>query len=124
MQSLLDVIKTHTHFLLYLIIHSPLTSTPFTLIQLPGSIPGKTDMMLNTRPHAPVLTSVVCLATARGKDKRFSRTGRAIHILQLPCPSFRPQQRGRREREGEHAGWEGGREGGIEGGDKEGYERK
>lgn len=77
--------------------------------------------MLNTRPHAPVLTSVVCLATAQGKGRRFSRTGKSIHILQPPYPSFGHSKEGdERGREGEQAGWEGG----IEGGDKEGCERK
>lgn len=67
-------------------------------------------MILNMRPHTPVLTSVVCLATARGKDKRFSGIGRAIHILQLPYPSFGHSKEGeRRGREIRQGGRDGGR---------------
>ncbi|CAG5858006.1 unnamed protein product [Menidia menidia] len=53
-------------------------------------------------------TRLICLATARGKDKRFSRTGRAIHILQLPYPSFgHSKEAGGRGRESMHGGREG-----------------
>ena len=112
---------THTLSLVKHLIHS-LTSAPFSqsFSFIDQYLHGKTDMMLNTCPFAPVLTSVVCLATARGKDKRFSRTGRAIHILQLPYPSFgHSKEAGGRGRESRHDGREG-----LGGGEREGYERK
>lgn len=55
---------------------------------------------------------MVCLATARGKGRRFSRTGRAIHILQPPYPSFgHSREGGGRGREGGRESRRGGREG-------------
>lgn len=60
--------------------------------------------MVNTHPHTPVLTSLVCLAAARGKDKRFSGTKRVLDILKLLHPSFGESReeagRGRERRQG------------------------
>lgn len=81
-------------------------------------------MTPNTHPHAPTLTSAVCVAGAQGEGGWLSRTGSAVHILLPPYPSFGHSGRGRREREGGREGEQAGWEGRIEGGDKEGYERK
>lgn len=89
-------------FLRHLISHSPLASTP--LIPAHWSILDNIDTMVNPCPHVCVLTSVVCLATTRGNDKRFSCSGRAVHILQLLLPSFghseEEEGRGRESRRG------------------------